>query len=275
MVASETREGEVFKRLFEKIDAQKAALGGRVFDVLGEAFGNTSLRDLLIQAIRSDELPETKAKLDQAIDNALETEHLKEIMQRSALAEQHMSMEDLFSVKEEMEKAEARKLQPYFIRAFFAEAFKTVGGEMRVREEGRFEVRHVPAVIRERDRIMGESRTPVLRKYERICFEKSYIRIRGNPMADLIHPAHPLMHATTDLVLSAHRNKLKQGAVLVDPNDDSIDPNVLFMVDHTVREASGDHPRTVSRRLQFVSIDQTGQATPRWMGSTFGSAAYR
>ena len=265
MVASETREGEVFKRLFEKIDVQKAALGGRVFDVLGEAFENTSLRDLLIQAIRSDELPglpETKAKLDQAIDNALETEHLKEIMQRSALAEQHMSMEDLFSVKEEMEKAEARKLQPYFIRAFFAEAFKTVGGEMRVREEGRFEVRHVPAVIRERDRIMGESRTPVLRKYERICFEKSYIRIRGKPMADLIHPAHPLMHATTDLVLSAHRNKLKQGAVLVDPNDDSIDPNVLFMVDHTVREASGDHPRTVSRRLQFVSIDQTGQATP-------------
>ena len=81
-------------------------------------------------------------------------------------------------------------------------------------------------------------------------------------MADLIHPAHPLMHATTDLVLSAHRSKLKQGAVLVDPNDESIDPKVLFMVDHTVREASGDHPRTVSRRLQFVAIDQVGQATP-------------
>ena len=213
MVASETREGEVFKRLFEKIEVQKAALGGRVFDVLGEAFENTSLRDLLIQAIRYGEKPETKAKLDQAIDNALETEHLKGILERNALAEQHMSMEDLFSVKEEMEKAEARKLQPYFIRAFFAEAFKTVGGEMRPREEGRFEVRHVPAVIRERDRVMGESRTPVLHKYERICFEKSNIRIHGKPMADLIHPAHPLMHATTDLVLSAHRSKLKQGVM--------------------------------------------------------------
>ena len=31
------------KRLFEKIDVQKAALGGRVFDVLGEAFENMSL----------------------------------------------------------------------------------------------------------------------------------------------------------------------------------------------------------------------------------------
>jgi superfamily II DNA or RNA helicase len=260
MVASETREGAVFKRLFEKIDVQKAALGGRVFDVLGEAFENVSLRDLLIRAIRYSELDETKAKLDEAIDNALETEHLKEIMRRNALAEQHMSMEELFSVKDEMEKAEARKLQPYFIRAFFTEAFKTVGGEMRPREEGRFEVRHVPAAIRERDRVIGESRTPVLRKYERICFEKSYVRAHGKPMADLVHPAHPLMHATTDLALSAHRAKLKQGAVLLDPNDESVEPKILFMVDHSVREASGDKPRTVSRRLQFVSIDQRGRA---------------
>ena len=48
-------------------------------------------------------------------------------------------------------------------------------------------------------------------------------------MADMIHPMHPLMHAATDLVLQAHRPKLKQGAVLVDPNDDSTDPKVLFM----------------------------------------------
>jgi superfamily II DNA or RNA helicase len=261
IVASETREGDVFRRLFEKIDVQKAALGGRVFDVLGEAFENVSLRDLLIRAIRYGELDETKAKLDEAIDNALETEHLKEIMRRNALVEQHMSMEELFSVKDEMEKAEARKLQPYFIRAFFTEAFKTVGGEMRPREEGRFEVRHVPAAIRERDRVIGESRTPVLKKYERICFEKAFIRLQGKPMADLVHPAHPLMHATTDLVLSAHRAKLKQGAVLVDPNDESTEPKVLFMVDHSVREASGDQSRTVSRRLQFVSIGKDGSAS--------------
>ena len=94
-------------------------------------------------------------------------------------------------------ETEARKLQPYFIHAFFAEAFKTVVGEMRLREEARFEVGHVPAVVRERDRVMGESRTPALRKYERICFEKSNIRIHGKPMADLIRPAHPLMHATS------------------------------------------------------------------------------
>ncbi len=259
IVAAETREGEVFKKLFDKIEIEKEALGGKVFDVLGEAFDNVSLKDLLVDAIRYGEAPETKAKMNEVIDGALDADHLKEILRRNALVEQHMGLEELYAVKEEMEKAEARKLQPYFIRAFFTEAFQTLGGEMRNRESGRFEVRHVPAAIRERDRIIGETRTPVLRKYERICFEKHHVRQQGKPMADLIHPSHPLMHASTDLVLEAHRPKLKQGAVLVDPNDDGLDPKVLFMVDHTVREG-GNSTDIASRRLQFVEIDENGNA---------------
>ena len=264
IVANETREGAVFQKLLDKLDVERAALGGRVFDILGEAFENVSLKDLLLDAIRYGELPETKAKLDQVIDGALDTDHLKEIIKRNALVEQSIGLDQLYAVKEEMEKAEARKLQPYFIRAFFTEAFNTVGGEMRNRETGRFEIRHVPASIRERDRVIGETRTPVLKKYERVCFEKQHLRIHGKPMADLLHPGHPLMHSTTDLVLEAHRTKLKQGAVLVDPNDDGIEPKVLFMIDHSLRQsvndANSDKEVTVSRRLQFVEINQQGQA---------------
>jgi hypothetical protein len=259
IVAAETREGEVFKKLFDKIEIEKEALGGKVFDVLGEAFDNVSLKDLLVDAIRYGEAPETKAKMNEVIDGALDAENLKEILRRNALVEQHMGLEELYAVKEEMEKAEARKLQPYFIRAFFTEAFQNLGGEMRNRESGRFEVRHVPATIRERDRIIGETRTPVLRKYERICFEKQHVRQQGKPMADMIHPSHPLMHASTDIVLQAHRSKLKQGAVLVDPNDDGTEPKVLFMVNHTVREG-GNSTDIASRRLQFVEIDEKGEA---------------
>jgi superfamily II DNA or RNA helicase len=261
IVANETREGEVFQKLFEKIEIEKKALGGKVFDILGEAFDNVSLKDLLIEAIRYGELPETKAKMSKAIDNALDAERLKEIIKRNALVEQHMGLEQLYAVKEEMEKAEARKLQPCFIRSFFSEAFQMLGGEMRPRESGRYEVRHVPAHIRERDRVIGETRTPVLKKYERICFEKQFVRQSGKPMADLIHPSHPLMHSTTDLVLQAHRMKLKQGAVLVDPNDDGTEAKVMFMVGHTVREGSADDNLVASRRLQFVEIDQYGNSS--------------
>src|SRR5690606_5425923 len=158
-------------------EIERAALGGKVFDVLGEAFEEVSLKDLLIEAIRYGDAPETRAKMNQVIEGAFDTEHLRDILKRNALAEQHMGLEDLYAVKEEMEKAEARKLQPYFIRAFFTEAFSRLGGELRPRETGRYEVKHVPAVIRERDRVISETRTPVLRKYERICFEKDHTRL--------------------------------------------------------------------------------------------------
>src|SRR5690606_28874930 len=153
LVASQTREGEVFQKLFEKLEVEKKALGGKVFDILGEAFEELSLKDLLIQAIRYGESAEVKARLSRVIEGALDTDRLREILRRNALAEQHMSLADLYAIKEEMDKAEARKLQPYFIRAFFNAAFQTLGGELRDREPGRYEVRHVPAAIRERDRV--------------------------------------------------------------------------------------------------------------------------
>ena len=38
LVAEETREGDVFRRLFEKLEVEREALGGAVFDVLGKCF---------------------------------------------------------------------------------------------------------------------------------------------------------------------------------------------------------------------------------------------
>ncbi|HDR9039081.1 TPA: DUF3883 domain-containing protein [Burkholderia vietnamiensis] len=264
IVAAETREGDVFQRLFEKIEVERAALGGRVFDILGEVFEERSLKDLLIDAIRYGNDPEVRARLLKKVEGALDTRHLEDIIKRNALCEEVMDEKRLFAVKEEMEKAEARKLQPFFIRAFFNQAFRQLGGELRLREPGRYEITNVPAVIRERDRqIAGRDRRnadPVLRRYERVCFEKQYVRLTdraGAPMASLLHPAHPLMQSVTDLVLEQHRNKLKQGAVLIDPADMGLTPKVMFIIDHSVREG-GDPSLAVSRRLQFVEITPDG-----------------
>jgi hypothetical protein len=265
LVAAQTREGEVFNCLLEKLAIEREALGGRVFNVLGEAFDNISLKDLLIDAIRYGEKPETRARMEQVIGQALDTQHLKDLMARNALVENHMSLDDLYAIREEMDKAEARKLQPHFISAFFREAFRVVGGELRDREAGRYEVRHVPADVMERDRVIGHTRTPVLKKYERICFDREHRTIYGKPTAELVHPGHPLMAAVTDLVLSSHRSLLKRGAILVDPHDDSTEPRVLFMLDHSVREtaaSNGGTVRDVSRRLQFVEMTADGTATP-------------
>jgi hypothetical protein len=227
-------------------------------------FEEKSLKDLLIEAIRYGADPQRQASLLQKVEGALDRQHLENLIKRNALCEEVMDEKRLFAVKEEMEKAEARKLQPFFIRAFFNQAFAALGGELRPREQGRYEITNVPAIIRERDRqITGRDRRnadPVLRRYERVCFEKQYVRLIdrvGAPMASLLHPGHPLMQSVTDIVLEQHRNKLKQGAVLVDFTDLGVTPKVMFIIDHRVLEGA-DPSRDVSRRMQFVEIDAAG-----------------
>jgi len=258
LVARETREGAVFQRLFEKLEIEREALGGQVFDILGEAFDNVPLKDLLIEAIRYGERPDVRARLDRVIDDALDTAHLKEIQERNALVDNALSLEQLFKIKEDMDRAQARKLQPYFLRSFFLQAFRRIGGDARRREGDRYEIPHVPASLRETDRRISHSRKPVLTRYERICFDKQEIHLHGRPDADLVHPAHPLMAALIDTLLVKDRRLLKQGAILVDPADPGDQPSLLLILEHSVREGGGQDAHTLSQRLQFVWADAQG-----------------
>lgn len=265
LVAKETREGEVYFRLLKKLETESEALQGRVFDILGEVFEETSLKKLLLDAIMYGDQPEVRARLTQKVDNAMDQQRLREILGRNALAQEAMSPERLFSVKEEMEKAEARRLQPYFVRAFFSKAFESVGGTMHPREAGRFEITHVPAILRERDRmITGRNRrdtAPVLKRYERVCFTKDAVRPVDKPglvMAGMIHPGHPLMLAVSDQVLEQHGGLLRQGTILVDSTDDGDQPHLLSILTHEIK--SGDS-QTLSKRLQFVRVAPDGSAT--------------
>jgi len=259
LVASDTREGEVFQRLFEKLEIEREALGGRVFDILGEAFEGTSLRELIIAAIRAGDDPVERHELHQRIDTPMDHEHLKAIMERNALVQQAMSKEALYSVREQMDKAQARKLHPLYIQAFFERAFGHLSGELRKRESGRFEIPHVPHRIREYDRSHGSRRMPVAPRYQRVCFEKDQIALRGKRQASLLHPGHPLMHAVTELILQDYRDTLADGAVLVDPADHSTEPRLLVMLEHKVRETVGPDPHVVSQRLQFINAWPEGR----------------
>jgi len=265
LVAKETREGDVYHRLLQKIEVESEALKGRVFDILGEVFEDISLKDLLLQAIRYGDQPEVRARLGQSIENAMERDHLRAILDRNALAQETMSAERLFAVKEDMEKAEARRLQPYFVRSFFMKAFSALGGSIYPREAGRFEITHVPTVIRERDRLItGRNRrdlAPVLKRYERVCFTKEAVQPLdkpGVPFAVMLHPGHPLVLAVSDLLLEQHSNLLRQGTVLLDPADEGEDPHLLFLLTHEIKSGDG---QVLSKRLQFVRVAPDGSST--------------
>ncbi len=261
LVASETREGEVFHRLLEKMDQQRAALGGSVFDVLGKCFNEKALRSLLIDAIRYGDRPDVKARLTQIIDHALDTEHLKGLIEERALAHESLDPTRIQQIREDMERAEARRLQPHFISAFFREALKLLGGSLHEREPKRYEITHVPGQILSRDRQIGMG-DPVLKRYERVTFDKELISVPGQPLAAFVCTGHPLLDCAIDLILERYRDLLRRGAVLVDPDDRSENLRALFYLEHTIQDARTDRTgnrRVVSRQVQFVEIDEENQ----------------
>jgi superfamily II DNA or RNA helicase len=259
LVAKDTREGEVYARLLEKLEAAREALGGRVYDVLGELFEERPLKDLLFEAIQYGEKEEVRARLFQVVDGAVDQSHLMELLRKRQLTNDTLPAEQVHELRLEMEKAEAQRLQPHHVQSFFLEAFQRLGGRIKPREEGRFEITHVPLAIRERDRQIGIG-TPVQKKYERICFDKS--RINQQPVAEFICPGHPLLEAVISLVREQNDHLMKQGAVLVDDTDDGRDISALFMLEHSVqdgRPTSTGKPHVVSQRLQFATIDAQGR----------------
>jgi superfamily II DNA or RNA helicase len=264
LVARDTREGEVYLRLLEKLDEERSALGGQVFDVLGQlTFEDRPLRDLLLDAIRYGDDPDVKARLFKVVDKALDREHLRELVESRALTHDSMDVTRVRQIREEMERAEARRLQPHFIASFFIEAFKLLGGTIHEREPNRFEIKHVPAAIRHRDREIGRG-AAVLSKYERVTFEKNLISLPGKPLAGFVCPGYPLLDATLDLIIERHRDLLKRGAILVDDTDESDQPRALLFLEHAIRDARTDRAgnrRIVSKRMQFVEIDADGLAS--------------
>ncbi|MCX7774706.1 MAG: helicase-related protein [Spirochaetaceae bacterium] len=261
LVAEDTREGDVYRTLLTKLEAATKALGGQVFNVLGKLqFDGKSLKDLLIDAIRYGERPEVRDFLNRVVDQALDTENLKNLLEEKALAHDVMDSRRVQTIREDMERAEARRLQPHYIESFFREAFTRLGGTMHSREPRRYEITHVPAVLRQRNRLIG-TREPVLSRYERVTFEKDLVNLHGSPLASFICPGNPLLDAVIDLTLEQNRDILTRGTALVDTSDPGTCPRICFYLDHEIKDASrtpSGERRTISRRMLYIELDAQG-----------------
>jgi hypothetical protein len=263
LVAHQTREGDVYGRLLEKLAQEAEDLGGQVFDVLGElTFGDRPLRQLLIEAVRAGDSPEVRAEFERVIEGAVDRDHLRALLDERALGADVLDSTKVQAIREDMDRANARRLQPHFIRSFFLEAFRRFGGTVREREPGRFEVTRVPGRIRDQARAAG-LRPAVLTAYERITFDKDQIAVHGLPLAEFICPGHPLLEATIDLLLEQHRDLLRRGTVLVDESDAGKDLRVLLMLEDVItdqRPGRDGRSSVASRRLQFIELLADGTA---------------
>lgn len=251
----------MFQRLFQKLEEERKALGGKLFDVLGNVtFDNEPLRDLLIKAIRYGNDPEVKDRLNQVVDNSINLEAFQKLIDERALTEDVMDITVVNRICEDMERMEAHKLQPHFIESFFLKAFRDLGGKIREHEKGRYEITSVPYAVRNRDMQIGYGRT-VLKSYERVCFDKKYCNVQGKPQAEQLYPGHPLLEAVIDLVREENVDTMKRGAVFVDENDDSTEAKILFYIEDSIQDgvkSPNGKRRVLSKNIYFVEHKEDG-----------------
>jgi SNF2 family DNA or RNA helicase len=254
LVAEGTREGDVFLRLLSKMAEQSRAYQGKVFDVLGEAFSETPLRELLVEAIMKGDDPGVRARLNTVIDATI-SHGIPELVERRAMFRDVLHRVDVEDVRDKMDLGIRTRLQPHFVSSWFESSYKAIGGRVRRRAEGTYEVPVVPDSV---TALARRSTSAVLaNRYDYVTFDPSRADTHGNAGAQLIGPGHPLLDAVAQVTEDQARNALNRGVVLVDPNDPGGRLRLFAGVSHEI--VDGHVPaRTLSKRVAFIEIDDTG-----------------
>ena len=189
LVADETREGDVYATLLRKLEEERRALGGAVFDVMGAAIDGKELRQLLMEAIRYGDRPEVRAA------SRPESGRRAQYRPPARPAGKRRSRPGRNGHEARCTPSAATwsawrpaACSPITLPPFSKRPSTHLGGALHERERNRYEISHVPAVIRQRDRLIGIG-APVLTRYQRICFEKELRNVPGKPRPSSSAPA--------------------------------------------------------------------------------------
>ncbi len=195
--AENTVEGKLLGRLFEKLDAMRADLGGRVYDVVGQVLshGGLDFEKLLREALISPERVTAGEREIAAIDPQAYRGYEEAI--GIAQATKHV---DMSWVVQRDWRSEERRLMPEFVEQLFGRAAARVNLRLEARRDGEYLLRaeHVPRALRD-DRLAAVKRLgPPQDHYLKLTFRKEVRQRAEHEDAVLLSPGHPLYAATVE-----------------------------------------------------------------------------
>ena len=258
LVSSNTREGNVYARLLEKIETINDAYDGNLFHVLGgeDLFEGQSLRDLMVEAILN---PSKASDFGAVVDKAMVDAQVLAAKENALVPEVNSNL-DSADIVRQMDDAKARRLAPGYVAQFFLAAFKALNGVVQQKEDSRFKIASVPMALQQfvsSNIEIGEIAT----KYERVTFDPVAVEIPGAPPAELVVPGTPLMTATVKLVLQRYEGALLQGATLYGSSVElETKPRLLFCFRQDLVN-SFDQGAPLDTIVNFVEVDFDGNVT--------------
>ncbi len=212
-------EGAILKRLLDKLDVMRDALGpNRIFDVIGEVL---SINDVNLSEMLRDAAYDPR-RLDEYLDqiDRIDPERLRRYEEATgiALAREHIDLEWFKQFQSRNLEIEERRLMPEYVARQFLAASELIGLKMETRADGFYRVEHVPQDLRSERldavRRLGKPES----SYRKITFQKQALETDQGQDAQLLGPGHPL-YAVADEKLNASLADVKGGVgVFFDPN---------------------------------------------------------
>lgn len=237
-VSTNTREGRVLEKLFDRIQQIEADLDpkrtGKVFNVLGDIFPANQLermmRDMYARNLTEDVI---KARIVEQVD----TERLQQITKSTleGLAKRELNLSAIVGKSEE---AKERRLVPEVIEDFFVQASTLAGISPKSdkKQEHVYRIGRLPRILMP----YGEQLEPKFGKlgkeYKNIVFDKGMLNI--DPTFEWVTPGHPLFESVRAIVQDKVQGDMQRGAVFYDLHRS--DPILLDIFSAEIRDGRGN-----------------------------------
>ncbi len=257
-VSTNTREGRVLCKLFERIERIEDALDpertGKVFNVLGNVFPANQL-EKMVRDMYARNLEE-KTVLARIVEQ-VDVERFRRITDSTleGLAKRELNLSAIVGKSTE---ARERRLVPEVIEEFFKQASPIVGlGTQPVRGKDHvYRIGRVPKTLWPvGDRL--EARFGKLgREYGNVVFDKALLP--GETTAEWVTPGHPLFEASREELSDRVRQDLERGAVFYDLN--TPEPYRLDVFAGSIKDGRGN---VLQRRLFVVQVREGLELTIR------------
>ena len=214
LVAADTREGKIMKKLFEKLEEIKSIMkSDKVFDVISDIIPGKSLSQLLVDAAANTRRLED---IIRDLDIKVDSQYIEEIRDKlgDSLATKYI---DYTSIQEMKSRAEENKLVPKYTEEFFKKAFFHAGGRQHVRKDGFVSIDSIPSQIKRiavRDFFKKRFGT-LLASYPKATFDKQ-IAFK-NPDSEFITFGHPLFESVLQWIDKSFGHEMQRGSIFLDP----------------------------------------------------------
>jgi len=234
LIATDTREGKVLNRLFEKLEEIKKALNSdKVFDVISEVLYGKNLSQLMLEAAASARnIDEILKELDIKVDE----DYIRSVREDlgESLATRYI---DYTRLRDMAEKARENRLIPEYTEAFFKKALEKAGGRYHERKDKFLAIEPIPFEIRKiaEEDSFKKRFGAMIKSYPKITFDKD----TGfkTPDSEFVSFGHPLFEAVLEWVDRTISPNLKRGSVFIDP-EGKLDGYIIFF-EGEVRDGTG------------------------------------